>query len=204
MSAEAPVKEKVSFHHLSQGFLHSCSRAGTHPQDHLSRRHAFPHLLGMTLLVIGHIVLLMQMALFLPFALPFPRGNTYLIYETVSDFAGLALLIGIFMALFRRLVLKPSHLESRWDDIYALIMLALIPLMGYINGALRLTATAPDWASASPIENMVAGWFQGARYDTSTGQQPAPAHGHPAPIHRVNPSGLHPLSPNSATWSPLR
>ena len=54
---------------------------------------------GSTLLVIGHIVLLMQMALFLPFALPFPRGNTYLIYETISDFAGLALLLGILMAL---------------------------------------------------------------------------------------------------------
>ena len=32
---------------------------------------------GMTLLVAGHIVLLMQMALFLPFALPFPRGRLF-------------------------------------------------------------------------------------------------------------------------------
>ena len=115
---------------------------------------------GMTLLLVGHIVLLMQMALFLPFALPFPRGNTYLIFETISDFAGLALLAGIIMALVRRLVIRPSYLESRWDDYFALVMLALIPILGYVNGAMRITATQPEWASASPIEYMVAGWLQ--------------------------------------------
>jgi Fe-S oxidoreductase/nitrate reductase gamma subunit len=114
---------------------------------------------GMTLLVIGHVVLLMQMALFLPFALPFPRGNTYLLFETISDFAGLALLFGVGMALVRRLALKPSYLESRWDDFYALLMLALIPLLGYLNGALRIIGTEPEWAAASPIENLVAQGF---------------------------------------------
>ncbi len=47
------------------------------------------------------------------------------------------------MAFFRRLVLALPHLESAWDDIYALVMLALIPLIGYYNGAIRLTATCP-------------------------------------------------------------
>ena len=49
---------------------------------------------GMTLLAIGHAILLMQMALFLPFAISIPRDNLYLLFETISDFAGLALLAG--------------------------------------------------------------------------------------------------------------
>lgn len=115
---------------------------------------------GMTLLLLGHLVLLMQMDLFLPFALTFPRGNTYLLFETISDFAGLALLAGLGLALFRRIVLKPPYLESQWDDYYAIFMLAAIPLLGYANEALRITATNPDWVTRSPIGNLVAGWMQ--------------------------------------------
>jgi nitrate reductase gamma subunit/NAD-dependent dihydropyrimidine dehydrogenase PreA subunit len=116
---------------------------------------------GMTLLTLGHIILLMQMALFLPFVVQIPRGTTYLIFETVSDFAGLSLLLGILMAAVRRLIVRPNYLESRWDDLYALIILALIPIMGYINEAIRITATNPAWADRSPIGNLLAGWFQG-------------------------------------------
>jgi Fe-S oxidoreductase/nitrate reductase gamma subunit len=111
---------------------------------------------GMTLLTIGHIVLLMQMALFLPFALSFPRSNLYLVFETISDFAGLALLLGLGMAAVRRIFLKPKYLDSRWDDYFAIIILALIPLMGYINEGIRIVATNPDWANRSPIGNLVA------------------------------------------------
>jgi len=117
---------------------------------------------GMTLLTLGHIVLLMQMALFLPFALSFPRSGLYLVFETISDFAGLALLLGLGMALFRRLVLRPKFLDSRWDDYYAILVLALIPLVGYVNEALRIIATAPDWAGRSPIGKLTATLFMNA------------------------------------------
>lgn len=115
---------------------------------------------GMTLLLLGHLVLLLQMDLFLPFTLPFPRGTTYLAFETISDVAGIALLIGLSLALFRRLILKPAFLESRWDDYYAIFMLASIPLLGYLNEAIRITATNPEWASRSPIGYLTAGWLQ--------------------------------------------
>jgi len=137
---------------------------------------------GMTLLLLGHLALLMQMDLFLPFAISFPRGNQYLTFETISDYAGLALLLGIGMALFRRLVLKPSYLESRWDDYFALIMLALIPLLGYINEALRITATIPPWANRSPIGNLVANWLQ---YFGLTSTQAANIHQTSVIIHVV-------------------
>lgn len=115
---------------------------------------------GMTLLTIGHVILLMQMNLFVPFALNFPKGNTYLVFETISDIAGLALLTGIVMALIRRLIVRPAYLKTRWDDYYALGILSLIPLMGYVNEAIRITASNPEWATRSPVGNLFAGWFQ--------------------------------------------
>lgn len=115
---------------------------------------------GMTILTLGHLILLMQMTLFLPFVLNLPKGNTYLVFETISDFAGLALLAGVMMALIRRIFLRPSYLNSRWDDYFSLSLLALIPLMGYINEAFRITATNPEWASRSPVGNVFAVWFQ--------------------------------------------
>jgi Fe-S oxidoreductase/nitrate reductase gamma subunit len=115
---------------------------------------------GMTLLTLGHVILLMQMNLFMPFVLNFPKGNTYLVFETISDFAGLALLAGIVLALIRRLFVRPAYLETRWDDYYALAILAIIPVIGYVNEAIRITATNPDWASRSPVGNLFANWFQ--------------------------------------------
>lgn len=112
---------------------------------------------GMTFLTIGHAITLMQMDLFVPFIeLPFPRGGTYLAFETISDIAGLVLLAGLGMAAYRRLVMKPKYLQSTWEDYYPIIMLALIPLLGYVNEGVRLLATAPDWAGASPIGNLTA------------------------------------------------
>lgn len=112
---------------------------------------------GVTIQVIGTAINLMQMALFIPFVeLPFPRGAGYLAYELIMDLAGVAILLGVAMAAFRRGVLKPKTLDTRWDDTYALIMLALIPLAGYTNESMRLISTAPAWAAWSPIGSLFA------------------------------------------------
>ncbi len=112
---------------------------------------------GVTIQVLGTIVNLTQMALFIPFLeLPFPRGTGYQIFELVMDLAGVAILLGVGMAAFRRLVLRPKTLESSWDDFYALTMLTLIPLAGFITEGARLLAANPPWASWSPVGNLVA------------------------------------------------
>jgi len=111
---------------------------------------------GVTIQVIGTIILLLNMLLFFPWTITFPRGTADLIYELVMDIAGAMILAGVFLALIRRLVLRPKTLESRWDDYYVLIMLALIPLLGFTMEATRLLATQPAWASWSPVGNLVA------------------------------------------------
>jgi Fe-S oxidoreductase/nitrate reductase gamma subunit len=111
---------------------------------------------GVTIQVLGTAINLMQMELFVPFALTIPRGNAYLIYELLMDLAGLAILVGVLMALFRRLVLRPKTLQTRWDDIYVLIMLGLIPMVGFTIEGLRLLVAQPAWSAWSPVGNLVA------------------------------------------------
>lgn len=116
---------------------------------------------GVTIQVVGTAINLMQMQLFIPFVeLPFPRENGYLFYELIMDLAGLAILLGVGMAAFRRLVLRPKTLESRGEDVYALVLLALIPLVGFTVEGLRLLTVSPDWARWSPIGNLFSGMFR--------------------------------------------
>ena len=118
---------------------------------------------GVTIQVLGTLINLAQMQLFVPFVeLPFPRGNLYLGFELVMDLAGLAILAGVFLALFRRVILRPKTLETRWDDIYALTLLGLIPIVGFLLEVTRLLASAPAWSNWSPIGNLVAGWLRAA------------------------------------------
>ncbi len=126
-------------------------------------KRAYPgimHLLifwGVTIQVLGTAINLMQMQLFIPFIeLPFPRGTAYLVYELVMDLAGVAILAGALMAAFRRAVLRPTTLETRWDDWYAVGLLLIIPLLGFSLEGLRLLAAAPPWANWSPVGSAVA------------------------------------------------
>ncbi|UCD43170.1 MAG: respiratory nitrate reductase subunit gamma [Chloroflexota bacterium] len=119
--------------------------------------------IGVTIQVLGTFVNLTQMPLFIPLLeLPFPRGNGYLAFELVMDLAGVAILIGVIMALFRRLVLRPKIQETSWDDYYALIMLALIPIAGFTVEATRFVTTSPPWAPWSPVGNWLAGLMRSA------------------------------------------
>ncbi|MEW5867738.1 MAG: heterodisulfide reductase-related iron-sulfur binding cluster [Chloroflexota bacterium] len=116
---------------------------------------------GVTIQVLGTAINLMQMQLFIPFVeLPFPRGNLYLAYELIMDLAGVAILVGVSLALYRRLAMRPEALETRWDDYYALVLLGLIPIAGFTVEATRLLSAAPQWASWSPVGNALAGLFQ--------------------------------------------
>lgn len=112
--------------------------------------------IGVTIQLVGTVILLLNMLLFFPWTIAFPRGKADLIYELVMDIAGVMILAGVIMAFFRRIVLRPKTLESRWDDYYALIMLTLIPLIGFTLEATRLLATSSPWAAWSPVGNLVA------------------------------------------------
>jgi Fe-S oxidoreductase/nitrate reductase gamma subunit len=115
---------------------------------------------GVTIQVIGTAILLMQMKLFVPFVeLSFPRNQLYLASELIMDLAGGAILLGVLMAAFRRLVLHPKTLQTYWDDVFALTLLAMIPLAGFALEATRLLGAPPAWANWSPIGHLTAVWL---------------------------------------------
>jgi Fe-S oxidoreductase/nitrate reductase gamma subunit len=119
---------------------------------------------GMTVQILGTIVSLLQIQLFVPFVElgdVFPVNNVYLVFELVMDLAGVAILLGVMLAIFRRGVLRPRALETRWDDWYALILLTLVPLLGFTTEGLRIVASDPAWARWSFAGNAVAGLFTG-------------------------------------------
>jgi Fe-S oxidoreductase/nitrate reductase gamma subunit len=115
---------------------------------------------GMIILFTGHFTTLQQMPLFFPFEFTFPRESLYLIYEMAGDIAGLAVLLGILMALFRRLVIRPDYLKSSWEDYIVLGFLSLVPILGYLNEATRLVALSPEWAQWSFVGNWVASIYR--------------------------------------------
>ena len=112
---------------------------------------------GVGIQVVGTIINLLNMALFQPWVIEFPRLGWYLGYELVMDIAGIMILVGVGMAAIRRYILRPKYLESSWDDGFALVMLTLIVLVGYSNEATRILSTSPSWANWSPIGNWLAG-----------------------------------------------
>ena len=116
---------------------------------------------GMIFLFLGHLTTLQQMALFLPIEFLFPRGDTYLIFELVGDIAGVSLLLGLLMAVFRRLVLRPKHLKTSGEDYLVLGLLSLLPLLGFTKEGIRIVAVSPDWANWSFVGNLVAAFFRG-------------------------------------------
>ena len=117
---------------------------------------------GVTIQVLGTIVNLLQYPLFLPFTIDFfPRGAAYLGFELVMDLAGVAILLGVGMAAFRRLVLRPSYLVSHWDDWAALGLLLVITLLGFLAEGIRLMSASPAWSAYSPVGAATAAALRG-------------------------------------------
>ena len=118
----------------------------------------FMHLLifwGVLIQIIGTAIKIMQMGLFVPFTWPLFSEGVYFAYELIMDLAGVAILLGVLLALVRRLIVKPDFMENSWDDFYALILLGLIPIVGFLTEGLRMFVWKPDWASWAPVGNWV-------------------------------------------------
>ncbi len=111
---------------------------------------------GVIIQLIGTAIKIMQMGLFVPFTWPLFSEGFYFAYELIMDLAGAAILIGVIMALVRRLAIRPDYMENSWDDIYALILLACIPLVGFLTEGIRILVWDPAWAKWAPIGNWVA------------------------------------------------
>jgi Fe-S oxidoreductase/nitrate reductase gamma subunit len=118
---------------------------------------------GMAALLLGTILATVDWDVTrLAFGFQFLRENTYLIFELFLDILGLAALLGLALAAYRRYVIRPARLRAeparraRWDDGYVLAVLALIILTGYLVEGLRIAVVQPAWAEWSPVGNLIA------------------------------------------------
>ena len=98
------------------------------------------------------------------------KGNLYLGYSLLSDGFGLLGIVGILMALWRRLVVKPERMNSVLDDYLALWLLLLVFVQGFVVEGLRIAATElrqnPALAPWSPGGYTVALTLQGLSVET--------------------------------------
>lgn len=99
-------------------------------------------------------------------------GDSCNYFTLLADLAGLGVLGGVILAVYRRYIKKPSRLNRRPDDAVALSMIFLIILTGFIAEGIRIangdpgplcrtSPGSPGDDAWSPVGAVLA-WFFGA------------------------------------------
>ena len=86
----------------------------------------------------------------------FLQGGFYLTLEFLGDVLGLAFVVGLGIALYRRFVQKPEKLKTGWDDYLVLGMLVWIGISGFVLESLRFIALPSQFALYSPVGNALS------------------------------------------------
>ncbi|MFN3534841.1 MAG: (Fe-S)-binding protein [Desulfatiglandales bacterium] len=84
----------------------------------------------------------------------FLMGNTYIVFSVIMEIAGLFLISGTVIAIFRRYILKVKRLQSYTEDLLILLFLILIVSSGFLLEALRLAQNPQTWEKWSFV-----GWY---------------------------------------------
>jgi len=83
------------------------------------------------------------------------QGNFYLFYSLILDVFGLAAIVGVLMAAFRRYVVKTKRLDNDRAFAVAIAFILVILVTGFLIEGFRIAATElqqhPDWAMWSPV-----------------------------------------------------
>jgi len=98
------------------------------------------------------------------FGITYIQGGLYLTLEFLGDVLGIAFVVGLLIAVYRRYVMRLDRLESKWDDGFVLGVLIWIGVSGFILEALRFVCSGQagacgpydiqnfsPWATFSPV-----------------------------------------------------
>ncbi len=117
---------------------------------------------GFLILFIGGMLIGVQEHITLPlFGVDFLYGPFYLAYSLILDIFGALAIVGVLMALYRRLILKPDRLDNQKDDNPVLYLLLFILVTGFMVEGFRFIANHPEWSKWSPIGLFTADIFKG-------------------------------------------
>ena len=76
--------------------------------------------------------------------LHFLKDTAYLAFSFVLEVGGIAVIVGIFMAAWRRYVTRPVRLDNRPDDFWVLLLLLVVVVTGFlVEGARIASLNAP-------------------------------------------------------------
>jgi len=101
------------------------------------------------------------------------RGSFYVVLTVAAEAAGLLVLCGVSVALWRRLVRRPETLETGFRDLWPLLLLALIVLTGFAVEGLRIHAAGDRWSALSPVGLLLARLFSGVPAGSGPGMHAA-------------------------------
>jgi len=96
------------------------------------------------------------------FGIPILDGNFYLVFKLFANTFGLLLIAGIFVALVRRYLFRPTGLTTDGDDLLQLLLIGAIGVTGFLIEAVRIAATRPAAAPVSYVSNAIAPLFGGS------------------------------------------
>jgi len=108
-----------------------------------------------------------------PLGWAFLRGTFYLVFSFLMDLFGLAVLIGVLLAIERRYIRRPEGLgyqgkpDNTPDDAIALLLILGIIATGFVIEALRIHVTNPPWEKWSFVGWTLAQAFSGVDAGTS-------------------------------------
>ena len=110
-----------------------------------------------------------------PLGVPFLVGKFYIVFSFLMDLFGLAVLIGVFMAIDRRYLSKPDRLgykgvpDNKPEDAIVLLLLAAIIITGFIIEALRISVTwqQTPWEVWSFVGWTLASAFAGFKEESA-------------------------------------
>ena len=91
--------------------------------------------------------------------LHFLKGGVYLAFSFILEIAGLMVIVGVVMALWRRYVTRPSRLDSRAEDAWVLILLGAIVVSGFLVEGARIAAQGNPWERWSFVGWTLSGLF---------------------------------------------
>jgi len=92
------------------------------------------------------------------FGYHFIHGNFYIIWSLFGDLFGLVVFLGLVMAIVRRYIAKPTRLDTKTMDTFALGLILFLVITGFMNESLRIAMTGfPVFEKlASPIGYLFA------------------------------------------------
>ncbi len=125
--------------------------------------HSFIFYSFLFLLLVTSIV-----ALDYDFGTSFFKGHIYIFLTAGADIAGIFILIGLLLAVWRRYIIRPRTIDTVFVDSWSLLLIILIIFTGFAVEGARIAAAGDQWYIISPVGYALSPLFPG--YGDSSGE----------------------------------